>query len=293
MGGGISSAIGKTLPTFLFLLYLLFLVQGCQAFPSLSIQVNTTVQSTTSVAHQINFNVKGLAVSLLKPYEVEIRDLIRAVESEGWEVQRLELTESAYNIQLRKAFGSAITLDLFSHHLETKDIGVERQFDLVITIPKASFQLEFEKVIDSLLPIAEKMPLKAVTWTVNMPGRVIETNNANSVKDHQTTWRLNITDLVNGKELRVSSLSAIASAALAEKPPLTRISAATLAAIITSVIALAGIVLLLFKFVPPWVEKRRLERTKVPQDYEQKLAQWEKEGYDVEELRKKWFKSQK
>lgn len=270
----------------------LLLFHGCSSFPGLSVRIDTTVESPTSLIHQINLSATGPVVSLLKPYEEEIRDLIEVVAAEGWEIQNSELTEDACDIKMRRGFGDTIVLNVFSHHLETNDVGEEREFCLTITIPEARFQPEIQKDIDSLLPVAEKIPMKPVTWTVSMPGEIVETNGADSVKDGQAIWRLSITELMNGGQLCATSRVTISPSAI-EEPPSPRTSSLCIVVLATGlglVSAAAGF--LLFRFVPPWLRRRRASLAETREDYERKLAQWEKEGYDVQELKDKWFESQ-
>jgi hypothetical protein len=87
----------------------------------------------------------------------------------------------------------------------------------------------------------------------------------------------------NGEPAATSAESESIATKLVNLPPYALIAAYAVLGVTVGLIA--------FFFIFRFQKKRRAEAfIKTKEAYEKKLAQWEKEGYDVDEYKKKWFK---
>lgn len=167
------------------------------------------------------------------------------------------------------------------------------------------FTMELDAVGDEDLDFAyafsstDKIYRKAYLEVIAPPGYAIDRTEPAQANKLEVGNRESVAiEAEDIKELRlVAYFSSVEAAPPASSPPgqeASETGMGTVPFIIPANIAalLAGTAVLLWFFViSPWREKQKGGLARTREDYERKLAEWEREGYDVTELRDRWFKS--
>jgi hypothetical protein len=154
---------------------------------TVSIDLYTKVKPTGDVRQQVQISGTGMMGNL-----VVSSDIIQEFKKDGWEVTTSH-SEGSASLIATKDFQDAVFYE--------KDRLVYKEYYFEVTIPGTAIGLEEQ---DEFAELGKAM-MKSVfnmSWTLDLPGRIVETN-ADVHDDESATWYFDVESVETGRYMMV------------------------------------------------------------------------------------------